>query len=183
MGSQESLFRELFEAYRIMARAIIEEAAALVISERICSELAVKRVFTSYSEALLRSENELIEMRELDLRNVVYEILKRIKEGSQDETLSAEQRFIAVADYILPTDLISLIRVGLKGLVTRKGGVTSHIAVIARNNEIPYIIVPMLDLESIESNSRAIVDAINGQLTLEPVESLVKKYMEILKKL
>jgi phosphotransferase system enzyme I (PtsI) len=181
MGSQESLFRELFEAYRIMARAIIEEAAALVISERICSELAVKRVFTSYSEALLRSENELIEMRELDLRNVVYEILKRIKEDSQDETLSAEQRFIAVADYILPTDLISLIRVGLKGLVTRKGGVTSHIAVIARNNEIPYIIVPMLDLESIKTNSRAIVDAINGQLILEPVESLVKKYMEILK--
>jgi len=66
-----------------------------------------------------------------------------------------------VTEDILPSDLISLKPLNALGLITRHGGVNSHVSIIARTLNIPYIIVPDIEL-SMLNNSFIALDGYRG---------------------
>jgi len=84
---------------------------------------------------------------------------------------------IIIAEDVTPTDMIKFAKEGVKGVVTLKGGVTSHAAIIARSNDIPYIIIPEIRLDDIKDGEIAVLDALDGLLVVKPGESELETYM------
>lgn len=60
--------------------------------------------------------------------------------------------------------------------MTKTGGVTSHVAIVARSNSIPYIIIPELNINDLTDDLQVVIDALNGVLILEPDDSTLKSY-------
>jgi len=173
---------ELLDAYELMADALVNEAVEEVRSRGVCSELAIKAVYEKYSKMFRESGSELIALRESDLKSIASSLVELVSgERAQGATLIPGS--VLVADELYPIDALKLARQGINGLVTRRGGVTSHVAVIARNNDIPYLIVPSINLDEILEleGKQAIVDSIEGKLIVNPSNDLIEAYSARLK--
>lgn len=169
--------RELLEAYELMAQSLVDEAKDIVRSENICSELAVKRVYLKYRDSFRESGSSLIALREADLRSIASSLIKYLMGYTEGGGILDICDKIIVAEDVTPTDMIKFAKEGVKGVVTLKGGVTSHAAIIARSNDIPYIIIPEIRLDDIKDGEIAVLDALDGLLVVKPGESELEKYM------
>jgi phosphotransferase system enzyme I (PtsI) len=169
--------RELLEAYELMAQSLVDEAKDIVRSENICSELAVKRVYLKYRDSFRESGSSLIALREADLRSIATSLIKYLMGYTEGGGILDIRDKIIIAEDVTPTDMIKFAKEGVKGVVTLKGGVTSHAAIIARSNDIPYIIIPEIRLDDIKDGEIAVLDALDGLLVVKPGESELEKYM------
>lgn len=169
--------RELLEAYELMAQSLVDEAKDIVRSENICSELAVKRVYLKYRDSFRESGSSLIALREADLRSIASSLIKYLMGYTEGGGILDIRDKIIIAEDVTPTDMIKFAKEGVKGVVTLKGGVTSHAAIIARSNDIPYIIIPEIRLDDIKDGEIAVLDALDGLLVVKPGESELEKYM------
>jgi len=168
--------RELLEAYELMAQSLVDEAREVVQSENACSELAIKKVYLKYRDSFRESGSSLIALRESDLRNIATSLIKYIMGYSEGGVLDVRDKII-VAEDVSPTDMVRFAKERVKGVVTLKGGVTSHAAIIARSNDIPYIIIPEMKLDDIEEGETAVLDALDGFLVIKPEEKELEKYL------
>jgi len=126
---------------------------------------------------MLRSTgSQLFAFREVDLRVAAELLLKNILSESRHQLPLDLANRVIISEELGITEFFELLKLNIKGLVTKSGGVTSHVAIVARCNGIPYIIVPQLDINDITDNSQVIIDALNGLLILEPDESTLKLY-------
>jgi len=168
----------LLNAYEYMAEALADEALELMNSAKICAELSIKKIYEKYSEMFRESGSGLIALRESDLRNIASTLIKFLMGLFEEKRMDVHEQII-IADEISPANIIRFVRQKIKGIVTRKGGVTSHVAIIARNNDIPYLIVPSLDFDIFRSGNRLIiVDSLEGILIVEPDNHIIKTYVE-----
>lgn len=171
---------ELLEAYGLIAETIAQEAMDLVRSSNMCGELAVKKIYERYSEILKRGGG-LISLREADLRGIASELIKSMLGRGGEAYPRAVSEAVILAHEISPTTLLEVLEKGsVRAIVTRAGGVTSHAAIIARNNGIPYVISPNIDLDSIVEGSLAIVDAFEGKVIVEPAEDMLARYRALM---
>jgi len=169
--------RELLEAYELMAQSLVDEAKEVVRCENTCSELAVKKVYLKYRDFFRESGSSLIALREADLRSIATSLIKYLMSHSEGGIIDIRGK-IVLAEDVSPTDMIKFANEGVKGVVTSRGGVTSHAAIIARSNDIPYIIIPAMELGDIKDGEVAILDALEGLLLVKPEEKELEKYSE-----
>ena len=81
-----------------------------------------------------------------------------------------------VADSVSPADAVALFRRKLVGLVASEGGVTSHLAILARNNRLPAVLGIKGITSKLESGQQVVVDGIQGLVIANPDEKTLKKY-------
>ena len=81
---------------------------------------------------------------------------------------------ILVCDSITPYDFFDMR--GIIGIVSKKGGYTSHAAIISRSKNIPYI--ANIDVDKIDkiSTSKVIIDGINGKIIINPMQNIINHY-------
>lgn len=80
-----------------------------------------------------------------------------------------DQPYIVVADELTPVDTMKLDQKRLAGLITKFGGATSHVVILAKTLGIPAII-GVKDLEEIRESDIAFLDGENGVITVCPDE-------------
>ncbi len=177
-----SVARDILDAYELIAETITNEALELVKSNKVCGEFAVKVIYERYSEMLRQSKSELIALRESDLKSIASSLIENILRHGDSTFKTIPSGGIVVADELYPIEMLKLVGQGIKGIVTKKGGITSHVAIIARNNGIPYLIIPEIDLNQIKNyeNHYAILDSLNGKFIINPDEESSKTYNSIL---
>ncbi len=169
----------LIESEKLMLESMISEARHLIESHGVCAEQAVKRIYEKYREEFSRSGSDLIEARIVDLKDLASRIIEKLmKHAAGEEEIYRDS--IVFADEVAPHDFLDMVRRGVKGLVTRRGGVTSHVAILARSYGIPYIILsdePTADLD--KRSKEAIIDAVNGVVITDPGGNTLDKYRKI----
>jgi len=176
---------DILNAYLLIADSIVEEAIDKIKSDNVCAELAVKVIIEKYIQKLRESGSELISMRVDDLIDIESQLI-RIMLGKPllyDLLINqSRDNIILITNDIMPSTILLLARSGLVGLVTKHGGITSHSAILARTFNIPYILVPSLDIESIGTiiNDKAvIVDGYKGYLLLPDINESYTSLMQI----
>lgn len=173
---KESGVEDLIPALQLIAECIISESIELVKEQKICGSLAIKRTYEKYSDLLRSTGSQLFAIREVDLKAIVELLIKGVMESIEVRSSIDYAGGIIVCNEIGITDFISLIKMGIKGLVTRKGGVTSHVAIAARANGIPYVIIPDLNLENLVDGTSIILDGLSGQMIVDPDEPTLRTF-------
>lgn len=157
-----------------------KQISTIIRDEKLSADYAVFYTFGGYIERLKESGSDLFQQRIVDLENIRDKMLEQIS-GEQSKR-AKNQGGIVIARELSPADLISLHSDGLKALVTEKGGVTSHSALIASSLGIPCIVNAKGVMEQAEMGT-AIVDGKEGLLILNPSEKKISEYKKKLEKL
>ncbi len=170
--------RLLIESEKLMLESMISEARHLIESHGVCAEQAVKRIYEKYRDEFSRSGSDLIEARIIDLKDLASRIIEKLmKHTTGEEEIYRDS--IVFADEIAPHDFLDMVRRGVKGLVTRRGGVTSHVAILARSYSVPYIILTDEPAADLDRSGEAIIDAVNGVVITDPDRKTLDKYRKI----
>ena len=151
--------RDIINAQVTILEAIAGEVEK-EIREGLCAESSLKRITLKHYNQISSSGSELIGMRADDVLDVGTQLMSELR-GKGSLYTASERNFILVTEDILPSDLISLKPLNALGLITRHGGVNSHVSIIARTLNIPYIIVPDIEL-SMLNNSFIALDGYRG---------------------
>jgi phosphotransferase system enzyme I (PtsP) len=97
--------------------------------------------------------------------------------GHRDVESLREGR-IAIAAELLPSEILKLGLEKIGGIVLLSGGVTSHVAVLARSLNLPLILVDEPRLLGIPDGTRVILDASQGNLFVAPSEEIEQRFRE-----
>ena len=84
-------------------------------------------------------EDEYLRERSSDIKDVAGRIMDALQGVSHNPFVDIGREVIVVADELFPSDTILMDYSLIRGWITRYGGSTSHVSIIARNKGIPSL--------------------------------------------
>lgn len=158
----------------IQVREEIEDA---ILRDGRCASWAVATVYDRYAQVLASSDDEIVQERATDLKDVSARIQKIL--SGRDSVSSLEDipdDAIILAYDLMPSQTVSLNPQHVKGIITEVGGMTSHTAILARSLGIPAVLgIPDL-LKQVKNDTLVILDGIDGILITNPSEEQLAFY-------
>jgi phosphotransferase system enzyme I (PtsP) len=137
---------------------------------------AVYRVILNYVELFDRMDNAYMREKRYDVMDVGRRLLGNLS-GHRNVESRLEGR-IAIAAELLPSDVLKLGLEKVGGIVLLSGGVTSHVAVLARSLDLPLIFVDEPRLLKIPDGTRVVLDARQGNLYVAPSAEVEQRFRE-----
>jgi phosphoenolpyruvate-protein phosphotransferase len=151
-------------------RAYIERdgLAAGQAVERAVAELAAR--FLALPDALLRARAD-------DIRDLGARLLRNLR-GQADAAPIAGHGAGAIlcAEDTTPSEIASLDSEQELGVVTERGAVNSHAAILARALGIPLVIGVQDACQRLRAGALVIVDGANGEVLVEPDQETLARY-------
>ena len=143
---------------------------------------AVKRICEQQIAQFSHMSDPYLRERAADIRDLGQRLLTRlIHEDEGMHSLSLDEPVILVADEISATLIAEIPPSKLKGIVSAKGSINSHAAILARSMGVPAVMGIEHNFELLEDRL-LIVDGYNGDLLVEPVASVLREYKRLIKK-
>ena len=109
---------------------------------------AVHEIVRFYMDAFEQMEDPYLRSRSADMEDIGRRLIDSL-DGHEREQPSFSEKRILVATEILPSDLATIEIENILGIVTEKGDLNSHAAIIARSLGIPAIV----GIEGLRENS------------------------------
>jgi len=155
-----------------------EEIIEGIQAAHMMPDFSVLTVYNTYISILGAAEDPLIKERTVDLQDVRNRLIRNLHKIEEKNLSSLSEPSIVIAEDLFPSDTATLDRKNVVGIATEQGGATSHSAIIAKSYGIPAIL-GISDLrESVEHGTFAILDAITGELILNPDDATLTAYKE-----
>src|SRR5680860_970382 len=111
----------------------------------------------------------LMAERVTDLRDIERRVTARLVGVDEPGVPAPDVASVLVAEDLAPADTAGLDPAHVVGLVTEKGGPTSHTAIIARQLGIPCV-VGVSGVLAVETGTRVLVDGTTGEVEISPDE-------------
>lgn len=128
---------------------------------------AVRKVAHFFMDLFNNSPNAYIREKSQDIEDLARRLLFNLqKEPASGD--SPVEGHIVVAAHLYPSDILKLASETVAGIVYVGGGVTSHVAIIARSLNIPMIITNKTDLLRLPEGIDILMDAEMGTLYVNP---------------
>jgi phosphoenolpyruvate-protein phosphotransferase len=163
----------IFEAHQVFLEDadILDDIQRLILNKRLNAEAAVYDIGQKYMRELEETHDDYFRARAADLRDVIDRVIRCLQGRVSSDTRLPGHPVVIVADDLTPSDTVQLDKTLILGLVTVKGGPTSHTAILARSLGIPAVVSVPIALNSLESRTPIILDALEGVVVLEPDEA------------
>lgn len=130
--------------------------------------MAIAKVVEGFASRLAAIQDDYLKERAADIKDVGRRLLENLT-GKTLSALSHEGK-VVIAKELFPSDALKLYSQKIKGLVLLSGGVTGHLAILARSLNLPLVIVHELGLLSLPPGYPVLVDAVMGYVHLDPDE-------------
>jgi phosphotransferase system enzyme I (PtsP) len=141
-----------------------------------CAEFALKQEVLSLLRFFEALEDPYLRERGSDIEDIGKRVLGHLLgQGGQAAQLFGSPTILFARD-LSPVDLIHLNQENLKGIVLAKGGITSHMVILAKSFEIPIIIGVKGLLQVISENDEVIMDAVSGIVFKNPPDEIRHEY-------
>ncbi|WP_028108691.1 phosphoenolpyruvate--protein phosphotransferase [Ferrimonas futtsuensis] len=175
-GEIESQISAIFDIYQyLIADPVLQQDLMAGCDEGWSAETVVSRVFTQYVARFEAMTDHYLKERASDLKDLGQRILGQLARPGQGGKPPTKP-VILVASEITATMLAEVPRSKLAGIVSVEGGASSHAAILARAMSIPALFgIDGLPIQAL-AGKRAILDAVRGQLLVEPAETVVREF-------
>lgn len=145
------------------------EVVDVISKQQLDVAKAFALVMDKYIEMMKGSNNEYLKDRYLDFLDIKTRVLQNINRSIF--SLSNLEECILLIDELYPSLLVN-ISSNVKGIIAKRGGLTSHSAILCRMRGIPYVICDFPD----EFQGNIIID--NDLVYLNPNSNLMHSYSE-----
>jgi len=139
---------------------------------------AVHDVVRFYIAAFERMDDPYLRSRSADMEDIGRRIIDSL-DGHERVQPSFTEKRILVATEILPSDLATIEVENILGIVTEKGDLNSHAAIIARSLGIPAVVGIDGLTRELSLNDRLIIDGNSGQIYINPDSQITKEYQRL----
>ncbi|MCC4265694.1 phosphoenolpyruvate--protein phosphotransferase [Oceanimonas baumannii] len=139
---------------------------------------AVKRVCEQQIACFAGMSDLYLRERAADIRDLGQRLLTRLIH-EDDGPLSLSEPMVLVADEISATLIAEIPRNKLRAIVSAKGSINSHAAILARAMGIPAVMGIDHSFELLEDRLM-VVDGYTGELLIEPPDSVLKEYHRVI---
>lgn len=148
------------------------------INEGQIAEAALDEVTSSFIEMFESMDNEYMQERAADIRDVSRRILAHLLGVQFPNPALIDEEVVVVANDLTPSDTAQLNRQYVKGFATDIGGRTSHSAIMARSLEIPAVVGTRNVTEEVKAGDTLIIDGLEGNVIINPNEETLAAYRE-----
>jgi len=168
----------IFDAHLMMAndpefRGMIEQD---INDNKNNAEFAAKTVSDNMVAMFEAMDDEYMRGRAADIRDVSFRLQCNLAGKEIPNLATLNEPVVVVAKDLTPSDTGSLNKEFAKGFATEVGGRTSHSAIMARSLEIPAVVGVTGILAAAKSGDSVILDAITGEVILNPSDAQVAEY-------
>ena len=169
----------VFDAHLMMAQDP-EYASQIVasIENGLTAEKATQDVSNMMVSMFESMENEYFKERAADIKDVSQRLLCNVLGLFVPDLTAIDEEVIIVANDLTPSDTAQLNKKYTLGFATEIGGRTSHSAIMARSLEIPAVVGTSGIMESVKNGDEIIMDALTGEIIINPTADQVKEYKE-----
>ena len=172
----------IFDAHTsILQDPLFQEEIPRIISEKgVNAEAVIVEELQRLENIFSQMEDPFFRERFVDVKDVGKQLVNSLLNQAQAICpINFEEDTILFTKELTPSDAISLSEAKIRGIVTEKGGATSHAAIIARSLGIPAVVGVKDILNHVETGDFAIVDANAGFVFINPDESIIEEYAKL----
>ncbi|MFK4473793.1 phosphotransferase system enzyme I (PtsI) [Paenibacillus sp. RC73] len=144
--------------------------------EGVNAEYALKESAHRFISMLESMENEYMQERAKDIRDVMKRVTAHLLEVQIPDPSLISEEVVIIAEDLTPSDTAQLNRRYVKGFTTDIGGRTSHSAIMARSMEIPAVVGTKQAISRIENGVVVIVDGLEGEVIIDPSSEVIAQY-------
>lgn len=168
----------VFDAHLMMAgdpelRSQIED---MIKNDKVNAEYATEQVANMMITIFESMEDAYMRERAADIKDVTFRLKCNLCGKIIPNLATIDTPVVIVAKDLTPSDTGSLNKEFAKGFATEIGGRTSHSAIMARSLEIPAVVGVTGILEAANEGDEVILDAISGEVILNPTAEQVAEY-------
>jgi phosphotransferase system enzyme I (PtsP) len=182
----EQLQRRMEERLADVASMIFSAHLLIVKDENFSGEMlkrmqrgdppqqAVASVVEQYVELFSQAAHSKLREKVQDVRDLARRLVRNLH-GVPDEGVDYRGN-VVIADEVLPSDILKLTAQRVEGLLLVSGGVTSHVAILARSLELPMVIVDDRRFLALGAERRVLLDGDQGNVLVDPGAEVVSKF-------
>ncbi len=139
---------------------------------------AVHEVVQDYIDVFAAMEDPYLRERSADMEDIGRRIIDVLQGNEHDGGKLKETRVI-VAEDIFPSDMAMLDHDKVLGIVTEKGNIYSHAAIMAKSLGIPAVVGVEGLLQAADVKDQVIVDGATGNIYLNPDAMVTAEYQRL----
>lgn len=158
----------IFDTHLLILDSFAAKVEHRIRSEHVNSEWAINAILKDgVARQGTDTDKHLLE-KHLDLKDVAAGIIDELRNADRVEIPSGS---VVISHEIRPSAVMELERTSPAAFVTRRGGWTSHSAILARELGIPMI--TGANLSMIQPGDRVIADGFSGEVIVRPGEKAI----------
>ncbi len=152
------------------------EVENMIAGEGICSEYAIEQVFTMYANVFASMDDELMQQRATDMRDLKTRLQKVLLGVASVDISSLPAGSILIAKDLTPSMTAGINPEHVTGIVTELGGKTSHSAILARALEIPAVVAVTDFMSQVKNGDEVVLDGSTGVVYVNPDAAIAGEY-------
>lgn len=156
---------------------LMDEIKNMISNDKICSEYAVETVFNQYADLFASMEDELMQQRAADMKDIKIRIQQILLGIASTDISTLPEGTVLISADLAPSLTAGLNPSHVAGIITELGGRTSHSAILSRALEIPAVVAAKGILSEVKDGDEVILDGDTGEIFIKPDESLKAGYI------
>lgn len=170
----------IFEAHMTMAQDFVlqENVLGKIRSEQMNAQQAIAAAVIEIAALFEQIDDEYMRERSSDVRDIGKRLIMKCKNIEPQNLAAIVEPVIIVAKDLFPSDTVKMNPEFVKGIITKEGGVTSHVSIMAKNYGIPALTGVSEILDIVEKDSMICMDAKTGKIFVDPDETTVEEYQK-----
>jgi phosphotransferase system enzyme I (PtsI) len=130
---------------------------------------------------MLSSPDAYLRERAVDIADVSHRLMHKLLGIKEFSLADLTEDVILVAHDLLPSEVLTMNKDRVKGILTDMGGPTSHTAILARAFGIPAVLGLSAVTREVNAGDILVVDGNAGQVIINPNKNALVKYQEAIK--
>ncbi len=138
----------------------------------------IAAIFDQYSELFAKNKNELIRERASDLQDVKMRLLRCYYGEPEKNLAKLDKPCVIVTEELFPSDTLCMDTSNIKGIITERGSLTSHTAIIARTLNIPALLGAEGVMRAVKDGGCVVLDGTAQEAVIDAKAGEIEAYSE-----
>lgn len=172
--------KEIFETYSLMlADPVFNKEVGDCIAQRLFNvEFILDFKMEEYAQRLRDSGNDYLADRAQDIIDIFGRVLNELLNIHPFDMEQVPEGVVLIAQSLNASDAMVISKKRLSGLALVEGGLSSHVAILARSYGVPAVFALPKEIKKIHNSERIILDADSAELIVDPDAGTVLDYQK-----
>ncbi len=172
--------KEIFETYSLMlADPVFNKEVGDCIAQRLFNvEFILDFKMEEYAQRLRDSGNDYLADRAQDIIDIFGRVLNELLNIHPFDMEQVPEGVVLIAQSLNASDAMVISKKRLSGLALVEGGLSSHVAILARSYGVPAVFALPKEIKQIHNSERIILDADSAELIVDPDAGTVLDYQK-----
>lgn len=161
----------IFEVHQMMLEdeEYLESIFNMIRDENVNAMYAVNVAGNTFAEIFASMDDDYMRARSADVLDISNRVI-RVLGGCEETDFANMEPSVIVADDLSPSETVQMDKSKVLAFVTVHGSTNSHTSILARMMNIPALVMVPMELDTLHTGMKAIVDGYNGEVIFEPTE-------------